>query len=906
MSAPTDLVALVPPPAPCDALTATGRVVRLRPVTPADETALRALHERVSERSRFLRFFSGGAAFDGEITRLVRPPDGDHLALLAEDTDAVVAVASYERVSPTEAEFAALVDDARQGDGIGTLLIEELLAHARRTGLTALIGEVLPTNAAMLRVSGDLAPGVPRTFDRDYGTTRVRLPTTPDAAALDAVAARDRTAEHRSLLPLFAPAAVAVVGAGRRPGSVGHEVTRALVAGGYTGRVYPVNPAATEIAGIPAVASVAGIGEPVDLAVVAVPAGAVREVITECAAAGVRAAVILSSGLAESGTDGARAQADIVRTARAHGLRLVGPNCLGVINTDPAVRLSAAFAPSVPVAGGLAVASQSGAVGIAILDAAARGGIGVSSFVSLGNKADVSGNDLLAYWCDDPATRSVALYLESFGNPRRFAWTARAIARRKPVLAVKSGRSGGGRRAGASHTAAAAAPDVAVDALFAQAGVVRTDTLGELLDAARMLTDQPLPAGSRVGIIGNAGGLNVLAADAAEAAALAVPELSAPLRDALRETAPGAAGWSNPVDLGAEATPATLAASVSAIAASGEVDALVVAVVATRTNDVRAMLSAVGDAVDAAPQVPIALTVVGLDEAPATVGTRRAPVFAMPEHALRALGHAARYAAWRRAPVGRRPELSDVDSQRARRIVASALAAGGGWQAADVARDLLSCYGVPVVTTRLARDSASAVAVAEEIGYPAVLKAAAPELVHKSDVGGVRLDLRDAHAVREAYDAVAAALGVPEPPVVLQRMAPAGTELVVGIVHDPLFGSLVMLGLGGVHTDLLADRTFRLLPVTDVDAAAMWRTLRGAALLTGYRGAPPVDTAALEEVLCRIGRLAEELPEVAELDLNPVLAGPGGVLAVDVKLRLAAAHGEHDPYLRALSEPRCE
>jgi acyl-CoA synthetase (NDP forming)/GNAT superfamily N-acetyltransferase len=907
MTEPTTKAVPVRPPGDIDALTAGGRVIRLRPVVPADSHELMALHERASSRSRYLRFFSGAPALREEVDRLVRPADAKHLALVAEDAGRAVGVASYELIDPDHAEFAVLVDDARHGEGIGTLLIEQLTAEARRAGIAELVGSVLPDNAAMLRVSRDLAPGVRRAADREAGVTQVRVPTMPDEGALAAVSARDRTAEHRSLRPLMAPASVAVVGAGRRPGGIGHEVLRALLAGGYTGPVYPVNPHADEIARLRAYPSVAAIGAPVDLAIVAVPAHAVRDVVVDCSGAGVGAAVILSSGLAETGAAGAAAQAEIVRVARASGLRLVGPNCLGVINTDPAVRLSATFAPSLPAPGGLAIASQSGAVGVAILESAARTGTGVSTFVSLGNKADVSGNDLLAYWYDDPATRAVALYLEGFGNPRRFAWTARALARRKPVLAVKSGRSSGGQRAGASHTAAAAAPDVAVDTLFAQAGVIRTDTLGELLDAARVLTDQPLPDGSRLAVIGNAGGLNVLAADAAEAAGLEVPELPDGVRAAIDAVAPSAAGVGNPIDLGAEATPSALAASIATLAESGAVDAVVVSLVATHTNDVSGALSALAAAIDDAPGLPVAVVVVGVADPPVVLGTRRAPVYSLPEDAVRALGHAARYARWRRTPLGTRPDLAGTEPHGARRLVAAALTDGGGWQDADVARELLACYGIPVVATERVSGADDAVAAAGRVGYPVVVKAAAPDLVHKSDVGAVHLDLADEQSVRAAYAAICAALGAADgmdrPEVLVQRMAEPGVELVAGVVHDRLFGSLVMVGLGGVHTDLLGDRAFRLLPVTDADAAAMWRSLRGARLLTGYRGAAPADTVAVEDLLLRVGRLAEDVPEVAELDLNPVLAGPRGVLAVDVKLRLAAVDGEPEPYVRALTRP---
>ena len=888
-----------------DALTMQGGIVHVRPVRPDDEVALRDLHDRVSSNSRYMRFFSAGAAPEGEVRRLTRRADDQHVALVVEDEGQIVCVASYEKLNAAEADFAVLVDDEHHGQGVGTLVLEHLSAAARRAGIETLIGDVLAVNTTMLRVSADLAPGIRQTLGEDIGTMRVKVPTQPDEAALAAVGVRDRTAEHRSLRPLFAPESVAVVGAGRKPGGVGHEILSALVDGGFGGALYPINPHADEIIGLRAYPTVASVGVPVDLAVVAVPGAAVADVIADCAGAGVHTAVILTSGLAETGPAGALEQAALVRIARAHGLRLVGPNCLGVLNTDPAVRLTATFAPSLPPAGGLAVASQSGAVGIAMLDAAARTGTGVSSFVSLGNKADISGNDLLAYWYDDPATRAVALYLESFGNPRRFAWVARALARRKPVLAVKSGRSRGGRRAGASHTAAAAAPDVAVDTLFAQAGVIRTDTLAELLDAARVLVDQPLPASNRLAIIGNAGGLNVLAADAAEPAGMTTPEFSEPLRTALAALTPGSAGVANPVDLGAEVSAAVLAAAVSAVAASGEVDALVLTFVATRTNDVPGSLAALATAADGSPDLPVVAVVVGATDPPAALGARRVPVYPLPEDAVRALGRAVGYAEWRRQPIGDRPQLSGLHSERARSMVTGLLADGDrhGWQPPDVARELLECYGISVIETRVAGNIVDAVTTAAELGYPVAVKAADPNVVHKSDVGAVWLNLTGPESVRRAYLAIATALAVDTPDVVVQRMASPGVELVAGVVHDRQFGSLVMLGLGGVQTDLLGDRAFRLLPLTTRDAEGMWQSLHGAPLLTGYRGSEAANTGAVEDLLLRVGRMAEEIPEVAELDLNPLLAGPDGVVAVDVKLRLVPIGSEPDPYLRSLSGP---
>ncbi|HEX6076413.1 MAG TPA: GNAT family N-acetyltransferase [Micromonosporaceae bacterium] len=886
-----------------DVLAADGRIVQIRPVRPDDASGLLALYERESDESLRLRFFTAGrGALHCEVDRLVRPAGPDHVALAADDAGELVGVASYEREPGTDrAEFAVIVDDRHHGRGIGTLLLEHLAGYARRQGIRQLTGDVLAENAAMLRVARDLV--TTRLAAPQAGVVEVRVPTDLDEAALAAVDARERVAGHRSLVPLLAPRSIAVIGAGRKPGGIGHEVLRSIIEHGFTGSVHPVNAHATEVAGVAAYPTVAAIPERVDLAVVAVPATAVREVVAECATAGVRAMVILTSGLGETDAAGRAEQSELVRIARRHGMRLVGPNCLGVLNTDPQVRLAATFAADVPPPGGLAVASQSGAVGIAVLDHAARTGIGISSFVSLGNKADVSGNDLLTYWYDDPDTEAVALYLESFGNPRKFARIARALARRKPVLAVKSGRSEGGRRAGASHTAAAAAPDVAVDSLFAQAGVIRTDTLGELLDAARMMVGQPLPTGNRVAVVGNAGGANVLAADAADAAGLTVPQLSPATVARLREVAPDAPGDGNPVDLGAATTPRRLQQAVRVLAGSGEVDSVLTVFAATRTNDVPGALTALAEAADQTTGTPFAVVLLGVPDPPTTLGARKVPVYPLPELAVRALGHAVGYARWRREPLGRRLDLTGVDSGRARALVDQALATGGGWQPAETVSALLHCYGVPAVRSISAGSASDAVAAAEELGYPVAVKSDDPDVVHKSDIGAVHLGLTTPDEVRNAYRAIGEAVGVSRSAVVVQPMARGDVELVAGVVHDPLFGSLVMLGLGGVHTDLLGDRTFRLLPVTDIDANRMWRSLRAAPLLTGYRGKSAVDTRALEDLLLRVGRLAEDIPEIAELDLNPVLAGPDGLFAVDAKLRLSEVGAEPDAVLRALRMP---
>jgi acyl-CoA synthetase (NDP forming)/L-amino acid N-acyltransferase YncA len=876
-----------------DALTADGAIVAIRPLGDRDGDAIAALFRRASGTSLQLRFFAhpGQPLLAAEVARLIRPPSPVHATVAAELAGEIVGVASYERRDATDqaAEFAVFIDDAQQGRGIGTLLLEHLAGYARGHGVRRLYGEVLAGNAKMLKVARGLAAAT--TGHVPDGVVEVVVDTTADETALASVEERDRTAERASLRPLLAPRSVAVVGAGRTPGGVGHEILKGLIGYEFTGPVYPVNPHASAVAGVPAYPSLDQLPGPVELVVIAVPADQVAGVLAAAAGAGARAAVVLSAGFSEAGAPGAADQAELVRVARAGGIRLVGPNCLGVVNTDPQVRLDASFGPAPPRRGGLAVASQSGAVGIAVLDHASRHGCGISSFVSLGNKADVSGNDLMSYWYDDPATTAVALYLESFGNPRKFARVARALARRKPVLAVFSGRSAAGQRAGASHTAAAASPQVAVDTLFAQAGVVRADNLGELIDAARMLTDQAgvvggpgvaLPAGHRLAVVGNAGGANVLAADTAEANGLRLP--------------PEVAGLANPLDLGAGATPTALYEAMATYADSGEVDAVLAIVAATRTNHPESLRDAIAAVADHRRQLPVAVVMLGPGDT-AAVGERRVPVYDLPERAVRSLAHAAGYAAWRREPLGARPELAGVDTAAAR---AAIRAADTGWQPYERTASILGRYGIPLLDSRTAHSAGQAMAAADELGYPVALKAADPQLVHKSDVGAVHLGLAGPAEVDAAYRAIGAVLDRPTPAVLVQPMAAGTVELVAGIVHDPLFGSLVMTGLGGVHTDLLGDRAFRLVPMTDLDAGRMWRSLRAAPLLSGYRGAPAVDTGALEDLLLRLGRLAEELPEVAELDLNPVLVGPDGVVAVDAKLRLAPAGDEPDAVLRRL------
>jgi acetyl coenzyme A synthetase (ADP forming)-like protein len=890
-----------------DVVLADGGTVHVRPIRPTDAAALVAFHSRLSPEAVYYRFFAPHPVLtDAEVARFTGVDHVDRVALVAELGDELLAVARYDRLpdDPHRAEVAFVVSDRHQGRGIGTILLEHLAAAARERGITKFVAEALATNAKMLDVFR--MAGFDEQTRMGDGVVMVELTIEPSDRTLAAIEQREQRAEALSVARLLVPRSVAVIGASRKPTTVGHQVFRNLLAGGFVGPVYPVNPGAAHVASVKAYPTVLDIPDEVDLAVVAVPAAAVAEVVRQCAEKGVAGLVVLSAGFSEVGAAGATAQRDLRELVRRNGMRLVGPNCIGVANT--AVGLNATFSPYPPRPGRIAMQSQSGALGIAILERSARIGIGVSSFVSVGNKADVSGNDLLQYWETDPGTDVILLYLESFGNPRKFSRIARRVSRRKPIVAVKSGRSAAGSRAASSHTAAMASPDVAVDALFRQAGVIRVDTLDDLFDVALLLASQPLPAGRRIAIVGNSGGPGILATDACEGAGLAIPELSAPTQAALRKVVDPNGSVANPVDLVAGATPAVYEEALRLVLGDEGIDAVIVintATFAAPSAEVAAVLPQVA-AGAGKPVVGSFLAWPGMPPLlqPVAAGEVTVPAFASPEPAARVLARAAEYAEWRRRPPGSVPALEGFDGERAQAVVDAFLATApeGGWLAAGQIGQLLGAIGVPVLETVTVDGEAAAVAAADRAGYPVVVKASGPDLVHKSDVGGVRLDLASADEVAAAYREMAGALGGAMTGALVQRMAEPGVETIVGVVLDPLFGPLVMFGLGGVATELLRDRAFRILPLTDADAAELVRSLRASPLLFGYRGSPPVAVGALEDVLQRVARLAATVHQVAELDLNPVIVSPSGVAIVDARVRVLPVAPEPDELLRRMTD----
>jgi acetyl coenzyme A synthetase (ADP forming)-like protein len=700
------------------------------------------------------------------------------------------------------------------------------------------------------------------------------------------ITAANDPSTQTDLTTFFQPRVVAVVGANRDRHKIGSEILHNLLETGFPGAVVPVHSTATDIAGLKAYPRVVDIPQDVDLAVIVVPADAVEAAVDDCLARRVPAICIISAGFGECTEDGRVRERRIVAKARAAGSRVIGPNCMGLLNTDPAFLLNATFSPVYPPAGNVAMSTQSGALGLAILDYARKLNIGISSFVSIGNKADVSGNDLLEYWEADPRTSVILLYLESFGNPAKFSRLARRISRHKPIVALKSGRSTVGARAAASHTGALASADAFVDALFHQSGVIRTDTVTELFDVASLLSRQPLPRGRRVAILTNAGGPGILAADACQSHGLDVAELSAETRVALRGFLPSAAAVNNPVDLLAAAPAGHYERALAILLADPNVDSVLAIFIPPIVTDADDVAAAIATAAGRTPDKPVAGVFMRSDAAPDSL--QRIPCFAFPEPAAIAMARVAAYAAWRNQAPGVVPSLPDIQPSLARLVVERALGRGSGWLTAVEANALLAAVGITVPRSNVVTSIDDAVEAAVRLGFPVALKAVGLSLLHKTELKAVRLNLATKAEVRMAATELTRTLGDRIDGLLVQRMVTGGAEMMIGAINDPTFGHVVVCGSGGVLIDLLADSACRLYPVTDQDAAEMVASLKGVRLLRGFRGNLPADEPAFREAVLRVSALVGICPEIQELDVNPLAVLPDGVSALDVRVRVAA------------------
>ncbi|MFN8526214.1 MAG: GNAT family N-acetyltransferase [Chloroflexota bacterium] len=881
-----------------DVVLRDGSIVYLRPIRADDEPLLLALLSSLSSQSRARRFFSAAVDLTEMARRLVASESADETAFgvmaLRGSPASAVGHGMFAEIQPGVAEVAFEVEDSLQGAGLGTILLGLLADVAATRGIETLTGTVRSDNEPMLQVFRQ--SGFDISTHQEAGQITVRADTRATPSTWRAFDRREALAAAHAVAAVVRPASIAVVGASRRRGTVGGDVIQNLVDGGFTGTIYPVNPNASEIAGLPAVASVAAIGQPVDLAIVAVPSSAVLTVARECGEQGIRALLVMTAGFAEVGRAGRAAQQELLGVCRIYGMRLVGPNCFGVANTDPEVQLNATFGPVPPRPGAIGFASQSGALGLALIQATAERDLGLSSFVSMGNKADLSSNDLLCFWESDPQTRVILLYLESFGNPRKFARISRRVSRAKPIVVVKAGRSAAGARATSSHTGAlVGSSDRLVDALCRQAGLLRVDTVDEALDLCALLDSQPLPSGKGVGIVTNVGGPAIMCADTCEALGLNVPLLARETQERLRGLLAAQASAANPVDMIATATADQYRETIKIVAADPGIHSVVVIFLRPLATEAGPVAEAILDAASAIdPAKPLIAVLMSNQELADRLRSapRRIPVYRYPEPAARALAHAALRGEWLSREAPRRAVVEGLRRAEARALVDGALARGSQWLEAHEVRALLECYGIPTVGQAEVSTPEEAGAAAVRIAGPdgeVALKAVSPTLVHKTDVGGVALGLRGAGNVTAAAGEMAGRVGGAGHVLtgfVVQPMVRGGVEMIVGLVHDPLFGPIIACGAGGVMTELVGDVEVRMTPVGLSDAREMLEQLKIAPVFHGYRGGPSYSLAAIESAIVRLGLLADDLPAVQEVDCNPLVLLPREAVVIDARVRV--------------------
>jgi acyl-CoA synthetase (NDP forming)/RimJ/RimL family protein N-acetyltransferase len=879
-----------------DVLLRDGHTAHLRPITGDDDRLLVEFYAEVSAESKYLRFFAPMPTLsERDVKRFTQVDYQDRVAFVLTVAQKIIAVGRFDRITEPdgtgdEAEVAFLVQDAHQGRGIAQLLLEHLAQAGRERGVKKFVAEVLPENHRMIQIFRDAGYQVAGGFED--GVMRFEFPIDSTETSIGVMLSREHRAEAASIQRFFDAKSVAIIGASRRQDTIGQTLVHNLVLGDYRGRVYVVNPAAEAVSGMPAYKSVADIPDQVDVAIVAVPAEAVNDVVLDCAAKGVHGLIVISSGFAEIGEEGRQRQRRLLGLARSYGLRLIGPNCLGIINTHAEVSLNASLSTVMPPRGRVGFFSQSGALGVAILEKVARRGLGLSTFVSAGNRADVSGNDLLQYWEEDTATEVVLLYLESIGNPRKFSRIARRVSRRKPVIAVRSGRTTQGVPMGHA-VRSIVAPQAAVDAMFRQAGVIQVDNLDEMFDVAQLVAHQPLPRGRRVAIVGNSDALGLLAADAAAAVGLSVRKS---------------------VALGPEATAEDFEEALDGAIDDPDVDSVVAVFIPplnTTGVEVANVLAAVGEQSDK-PLVSTFLATEGIPEllrvpdvAGSTAGRGSVPSYPAVEAAVRALARVVEYAAWLRKPEGDLVTPEEVDLARAKRQLNQILVdcPDGRDLTFEELHDLLDAYGMDLWDRIEVATEGEAVAAGEQLGWDVVLKATAEHLRQRPDLAHVWRNIDTAAEMRDAWATMHSIIDEPDKAgFIVQKVAAPGVPVAIGGMEDPLFGPVVSFGISGAATELLGDRSYRIPPMHSGEAAEMVREIKAAPLLFGYRGGELVDVDAVEHLLLRVAQLKNDLPQVRSLDLNLVLVGAGGATVLDARGRVEpVADARSDWFVRRLS-----
>ena len=862
-----------------------GSRILLRPIRRDDVERWLDFISRLSHRTKYLRFHSVPKLGREDAIRFCSVDYDNAFAFVAEvlrdRRQDIIAIGRYYRIPhKTSAEVAFVIEDAYQGKGIGTKLMEWLANVARDNGITTFEASVLAENRGMMSVFKDY--GFHVSSEREEDAYRITFPIARTKRVTRKEEERERIATVTSLRSLLYPRSVAVIGASREPGTIGQILFQCIMQNRFSGVVYPINPNAEAIMSVKTYPSVLDVPGDIDLALIAVPAPLVAKVTDECGRKGVRGIVVISDGFKERGGEGVQREQELRDIALGHGMRIVGPNCMGVINTDLAMNLNASFSLVYPPPGNVAFLSQSGALGLSILEYANNLNMGISTFVSVGNRADISSNDMLQYWEQDQATKVILLYLESFGNPRKFARIARRVSDIKPIIAVKGGSSTVGSRAASSHTGALATPQIASDALFHQAGIIRVNALEELFNVATLLSNQPVPRGNKVAIVTNGGGPGIIAADACEHHGLALPELSPEVIEALRSVSKRDITFRNPLDLTAGATEEEFKGVLKILADDNSFDAILTIFIPPTIVDLKEAEEAVRQVAPLFQRKKKTLLAcfMGQRGFKTKLGTtgKCVPCYPFPEEAVSALAKAAEYSDWLRRPKGSIPKIRGLKPERAQKIIDSALTSSPArplWLSAQEIADLLNCYGIRLAETAVATTAAEAAATASRLGFPVAVKLASSTIVHKTDVGGVSLGLTSENEVEKAFTDMKTKLaemgrGTEMEGVTVQRMVTGGIEAIVGVTQDPSFGPIIMFGLGGIYAELMKDVAVRLHPLTDVDARELVGSIKMVKLFEGFRGAPPSDIQSLEDLLLRLSALVEDIPQIAELDLNPV------------------------------------
>jgi acetyl coenzyme A synthetase (ADP forming)-like protein len=869
-----------------------GSSILLRPIRAEDTRSWVEFVGRLSPQTKYLRFHYLPKDMGLEdAARFCVVDSHDTFAFIAEvlrETKRdIVAIGRYYRLpNHHSAEVALAIEDSYQGRGLGTSILEQLANVARENGIDAFEADVLAENEQMMSVFKDY--GFHVTGALQTGVYRVTFPIAETPVVVEKQAERERASTLASLRWLLKPKSIAVIGASRYPGTIGYLLLQCLIQSGFTGKIYPVNPNVDSLMSLKTYPSVTEIPGDVEAAIIAVPAKAVAKVADECGHKGVHTLIVISDGFKEIGPEGASRERELRDIVLGHGMRIIGPNCMGVINTDPAVRLNATFSPVYPPAGNVAFLSQSGAMGLVVLQYASNLDIGISTFVSVGNRADISSNDLMEYWEQDPSTDVILLYLESFGNPRKFSRIARRVTRKKPVVAVKSGRTQAGSRAAASHTGAMATSDVVSDVLFQHAGIIRVNLMEEVFDVAALLSSQPLPRGRRLVILTNGGGPGIIAADAAARNGLLLPQPSEEMIGKLKSVVKRDISFHNPLDTTAGADAEEFRSILRLLADDGDCDAVLSIFIPPVVANMEAFEASIGDVAQYfwKQGKPLLACFLGERGVKAKLGSggRFVPTYPFPEEAISALSKAVEYAEMRQKPTGEIPEFTGIKKDQARDIVGKAMTRSTQrplWMTPQEISGLLTCYGMHFIETITAETPTEAAAAAAKIGFPVAVKLDSSTITHKSDVGGVVLGISSRDEVKQAFNDIRARLKKDGREnemqgVVIQKMINEGIEAIVGVTQDPLFGPLIMFGSGGVYAELMKDVVLRLQPISDLDAREMIDSIKMASLFKGFRGSPPADIGAIQDLLLRLSAMVEDIPNIAELDFNPVKVMPQG------------------------------